>query len=36
MGADIPITISVDLHGIMTAKMLMHADGLCPLHTYMR
>ena len=34
IGAAIPITISVDLHGIMTAKMLTHVDGLCPLHTY--
>ena len=31
---DVPVTISVDLHGIMTAKMLTHASGLCPLHTY--
>jgi microcystin degradation protein MlrC len=30
----VPVTVSVDLHGIMTARMLAHADALCPLHTY--
>jgi hypothetical protein len=33
VGEQVPITISVDLHGIMTARMLRHVDGLCPLHT---
>ena len=34
VGDTVPITISVDLHGIMTAKMCRHASAICALHTY--
>ena len=34
VGPDIPIAISLDLHGILTARMLQHCDGLAVYHTY--
>ena len=34
LGPDIPIVISLDLHGILTARMLDHCDGLTVYHTY--
>jgi microcystin degradation protein MlrC len=34
IGPDIPIVISLDLHGILTARMLEHCDGLAVYHTY--
>ena len=34
LGNDIPIVISMDLHGVLTAKMLENVDGVAPLHTY--
>jgi microcystin degradation protein MlrC len=34
VGPDIPIAISLDLHGILTARMLQHCDGLAAYHTY--
>ena len=33
-GADIPIVISLDLHGILTDRMLRQIDGLAIYHTY--
>ncbi len=33
-GPDIPIVASLDLHGILTARMLRHLDGLAVYHTY--
>ena len=34
LGESIPIVVSVDLHGIMTNRMLTHADALVGYHTY--
>jgi microcystin degradation protein MlrC len=34
LGERIPIVISLDLHGILTARMLRHVDGLAIYHTY--
>jgi microcystin degradation protein MlrC len=34
LGDRIPIVISLDLHGILTARMLRHVDGLAIYHTY--
>ena len=34
VGAEVPIVISLDLHGILTARMLQHIDGLAIYHTY--
>ncbi|MDA1280437.1 MAG: M81 family metallopeptidase [Chloroflexi bacterium] len=34
LGSDIPITISQDIHGVVTAKMLKHIDGVAVYHTY--
>lgn len=34
LGERIPIVISLDLHGILTARMLRHVDGLAVYHTY--
>ena len=33
-GAQIPIVITQDLHGILTARMLEHTNGLAIYHTY--
>jgi microcystin degradation protein MlrC len=33
-GSDIPIVISLDLHGILTDRMLRQVDGLAIYHTY--
>ena len=33
-GAQMPIVISQDLHGILTARMLQHTNGLAIYHTY--
>ena len=33
-GRDIPIVISLDLHGILTDRMLRQVDGLAIYHTY--
>ncbi len=33
-GPDLPIVISLDLHGILTARMLRQIDGLAVYHTY--
>ncbi|MBM3521497.1 MAG: M81 family metallopeptidase, partial [Alphaproteobacteria bacterium] len=34
LGEKIPIVISLDLHGICTARMLQHVNGLAIYHTY--
>ncbi len=34
LGEDIPIVVSLDLHGILTNRMLEHSDGVVPYHTY--
>lgn len=34
VGPDIPIVISLDLHGILTERMLRQVDGLTLYHTY--
>jgi microcystin degradation protein MlrC len=34
IGERVPIVISLDLHGILTARMLKHVDGLAIYHTY--
>ena len=34
LGNDVPIVISMDLHGILTAKMLQNINGLASFHTY--
>ena len=34
LGEDIPIVASVDLHGILTDRMLTHADAVVVYHTY--
>lgn len=33
-GADVPIVASLDLHGILTDRMLENADGFAVFHTY--
>lgn len=33
-GEEIPITISLDLHGVLTARMMEHASGVASYHTY--
>ena len=34
LGEKIPIVVSCDLHGILTDRMLEHADVIVPYHTY--
>ena len=34
LGETVPIVISMDMHGILTAKMLDNVDGLASYHTY--
>ena len=34
LGPDIPIVISLDLHGILTERMLQYSNGLTVFHTY--
>ncbi|MFM7316090.1 MAG: M81 family metallopeptidase, partial [bacterium] len=34
LGEDIPIVVSLDLHGILTDRMLEHADAIVAYHTY--
>jgi microcystin degradation protein MlrC len=34
IGPNIPIVLSLDLHGILTARMLTHSNGLALYHTY--
>jgi microcystin degradation protein MlrC len=33
-GISIPIVVSLDLHGILTDRMLRHCDAVVPYHTY--
>lgn len=34
LGEELPIVVSLDLHGILTDRMLEHADAVVPYHTY--
>ena len=34
LGADIPIVVSLDLHGILTDRMVEHSDAIVAYHTY--
>lgn len=34
LGAEIPIVVSLDLHGVLTDRMLENADVVVPYHTY--
>ncbi|MSR81380.1 MAG: M81 family peptidase [Candidatus Latescibacteria bacterium] len=34
LGARIPFVVSLDLHGILTDRMLAHSDAVVPFHTY--
>ncbi|MBT3605345.1 MAG: M81 family metallopeptidase [Candidatus Latescibacteria bacterium] len=34
LGPDVPIVLSLDLHGILTERMLTHSNGLALYHTY--
>ena len=34
VGPDVPIVISLDLHGILTDRMLQHSDAVVAYHTY--
>lgn len=34
LGEDIPIVVSLDLHGIVTDRMLLHTNGIVVFHTY--
>lgn len=34
LGEDVPIVISLDLHGVLTAKMCRHINGISMYHTY--
>jgi len=34
LGERVPIVVSLDLHGIVTERMLTHADACVPYHTY--
>ena len=34
LGEEVPIVISLDLHGVLTARMMEHADAVTSYHTY--
>ncbi len=34
LGDDVPIVVSLDLHGVLTNRMLEHSDAVVPYHTY--
>lgn len=34
LGAHVPIVVSLDLHGILTDRMLRYSDAVVPYHTY--
>ena len=34
LGEEIPIVVSLDLHGILTERMVQHADAIVAYHTY--
>ena len=34
LGDEIPFVVSLDIHGILTDRMLRHADAVVPYHTY--
>ena len=31
---DVPIVTTFDLHGVMTDRLVQHADAIVPFHTY--
>lgn len=34
LGEDVPIVVSLDLHGLITSRLLRHSDALVAYHTY--
>ncbi|MBJ7392740.1 MAG: M81 family metallopeptidase [Chthoniobacterales bacterium] len=34
LGEEVPIVVSLDLHGILTDRMLLHSDAIVAYHTY--
>ena len=34
VGEEVPIVVSLDLHGILTERMLQHANAIVSYHTY--
>ena len=34
LGEDVPIVVSLDLHGVLTDRMLRHSDAIVVYHTY--
>lgn len=34
LGESLPVVVSLDLHGVLTDRMLEHADAVVPYHTY--
>ncbi len=34
LGDDVPIVVSLDLHGILTDRMVEHSDAIVAYHTY--
>jgi microcystin degradation protein MlrC len=34
VGADVPIVLSMDLHGVLTDRMVAGSQGIVPFHTY--
>ncbi|MBP90076.1 MAG: microcystin degradation protein MlrC [Planctomycetaceae bacterium] len=34
LGEEIPFVVSLDIHGILTDRMLQHSDAVVPYHTY--
>lgn len=34
LGEKVPIVVSLDLHGVLTNRMLQHSDAVVPYHTY--
>lgn len=34
LGEEVPVVVSLDLHGILTDRMLLHSDALVAYHTY--
>ena len=34
LGEDVPIVVSLDLHGVLTDRMLRHSDAIATYHTY--
>ena len=34
LGEEVPLVVSLDLHGVLTDRMLRHSDGIAVYHTY--